>query len=263
MSLPDPLVQDYFFNVEDEAHLFAVVFAHWLDLPQKEINALRSDPSLIDPLLHIARYLNEHYPKFYIRTDSGEIEARMDGRNLITADGTNYQIEATKEEPWIPNTPQELRKTFYQRLLKYYLSSWLYFEEEATVYWDVFEYEGTCDPGGLHFESDFYRKCQEKKTADGGYTLSLDDITIKAYFEKITDDGHLFFVIFAHWLGLPPQTIDSIAAAPNKEAAKKGLSDCISENTHTYFIQTDSGKKQAKKVGSRLITADGKTYWVT
>lgn len=260
LSLPNNLAQDYFLNIKDEEMLFSLIFAHWLGIPQERIDALRTSQSLVDPLNFIAKYLDKMYPIYYIKTDCGKKKAQRDGNCLITTDGRRYQIEESVIDCRNIATLPSSKETFYQRILRYYLSSWLYFDESVTVFWDIFEFEGICNPGNLHFESDFYRTVHGKKVSDGGYVLSLNDSIIKKYFEAIPDQRHLFFVIFAHWLDLPLELIEEIAAAPSSDDAKKRLLNYIRENTLVYFIQTPCGDQQAIKEGDRLITTGGEIY---
>lgn len=121
-------------------------------------------------------------------------------------------------------------ETVYSKLLKYYLNTENYFLLFAEHFWGNFNHTGKCYKGKsvilteetyrgldtLHFESEIYRKYNNKLNDSHGYKLKLSETVIKEYFNKNFSEEQLFSVFFAHWIELSDPQLKQIADIRNK-----------------------------------------------
>lgn len=92
LQLDDKLVQKYFIELDTEDKLFAVIFAHWLGLTEKQIACIYKVQSSRKAWDLLNSFLTSTQTVYYIKTDYGEITARKSSMQLIDSNGTVYEI---------------------------------------------------------------------------------------------------------------------------------------------------------------------------
>lgn len=183
--------------------------------------------------------------------------------------------------------------TFWQRLLTYYLTSYRYFTDKADFFWESNGLCGTCGRACPHFRNEpcnlecdvfpsgtkadaygrrcgcfpFEAKVYRENKKRGEYYLDksvrLTDETIKDYFENVEDEDILFFLLFAHWIGLPEAKIRQIRVCRTRETAEQILLNNITKENDVYYVALGDGKEiEALRNGMLLTAADDTTFEV-
>lgn len=150
--------------------------------------------------------------------------------------------------------------TIYQRILQYYISSVVYFQDTADWFWESYCHFGVCGKDDFSFESEPYHKCKKRLQAEYGYHLLLDDKLVQKYFTELDSENKLFAVIFAHWFGLTSKQITHICKVQSSRKAWDLLNSFITSTRPVYYIKTDYGEIIARKSGTQLIDSNGTVY---
>lgn len=92
LTLKDSLIRKYFSEIENKDVLFAVIFAHWLKLPPKQISRIRRCRRGHTAWQHLIEYITSPDDIYFITIGDKEIPAKKRGVMLIALDGTQYEI---------------------------------------------------------------------------------------------------------------------------------------------------------------------------
>lgn len=118
----------------------------------------------------------------------------------------------------------EAMMSIYQLLLRYYLSSEIYYDNYKQLFWDIYNFRGECSESALPYlygkEVNRYRFFTEtyinterilsRETECKVLTRMTDD-EIQFYFTKIQDEKQLFAVIFGYENDLTDDQISQIS----------------------------------------------------
>lgn len=93
-ELSNERIRHYFNHIENEDVLSVVIFAHWLQLPEAEIEQLRQakKESCVQQLLF--SFISKPEDIYFISMpDDTEMKATRNGDELLAEDGTIYEID--------------------------------------------------------------------------------------------------------------------------------------------------------------------------